>query len=184
MINSSSSSEKTKFDEEFNFETMKSLDKEDILKEIQEKSAATINAPVDDDENEHGDYADHHHHGHHGHHHIPIPQPITAAYNKESSFFDSLSTDNTDKTGGKRMTRQEREEQKKLNMETFGESGSDMMRSGGYRRGGRGGSGGGSGGSRGGRGGGSHHHHHHASRNGTTTSGRGGGRGGSRFASN
>jgi protein LSM14 len=109
----------TKFEEEFDIQAnLKKLDKATVLKELQEKhnidGAKDDSAPV-----------------------FPIlAQP---AYNKESSFFDSLSTDNTEKASGKRMTRQEREEQKKLNMETFGESGMGS-RSGPFRRGGRGGS--------------------------------------------
>jgi protein LSM14 len=109
----------TKFEEEFDIQAnLKKLDKATVLKELQEKH--NIEGAKDDS--------------------VPaFPILAQPAYNKESSFFDSLSTDNTEKASGKRMTRQEREEQKKLNMETFGESGMGS-RSGPFRRGGRGGS--------------------------------------------
>jgi len=100
---SSNQEAKTQFDGDFDFEeNLKKLDKLNIAKEIQDKAGVNGDAEVDGTSDAKVN-----------------SQP---AYNRESSFFDSLSTDNAEKAA-KRMTRQEREDQKKLNMETFGESG-------------------------------------------------------------
>ncbi|KAJ3415996.1 hypothetical protein HDV05_003593 [Chytridiales sp. JEL 0842] len=66
-------------------------------------------------------------------------------YNKTSSFFDDISCDSKDRAGGERRVMRGFEE-RKLNMETFGQTSIDNRgynRRGGYRRGGgRGGRGG------------------------------------------
>lgn len=116
---SKTSDAKPQFNEEFDFEgNLKKLDKQSVLKEIQEKAGSESDQVSEVVK--------------------PVVQP---AYNRDN-FFDSLSTDNAEKSA-KRMTRQEREDQKKLNLETFGESGIQS------RTGFRGGRGGNRGGSRG-----------------------------------
>jgi protein LSM14 len=54
----------------------------------------------------------------------PKPAPIVKpAYDKSTSFFDNISRDGEDKQS--RRTHHEREEQAKLDLETFGEAGTE-----------------------------------------------------------
>lgn len=135
---------------DFDFESSNAkFNKQDLVKEAIAGSPLGENAPTSPDTDLNGESA----------------VPAAASYNKKSSFFDDLSSDNKDRAeGGRPGGREWRGEEQKKNLETFGQGSVD---NGGYRGGfrgrgrgrggmrGRGGFGGnGQSGVRGGRGGG------------------------------
>jgi hypothetical protein len=91
------------FDGEFDFQTnLERFNKESILKEIQQLDINTKDETIEAQKKK-------------------TPAPIVKpAYDKNSSFFDTISRDSEDKQN--RRTYHEREEQHKLDVETFGES--------------------------------------------------------------
>ncbi|KAL9644331.1 hypothetical protein ABK040_005792 [Willaertia magna] len=132
-----SNKKKLSYENDFDFQSaLQRLDKGQIAKEYEEKAAESKNGEIN-------------------------PQ-VQKGYDKNNSFFDTISRESDEKKN--RRTKQERQDQQKLDLETFGETLPNYM-------GGTGGRGRGRGGSRGGRGG-------QSSYRGGNTGSRGGNRGG------